>query len=448
MSNPPPSPESLLWAHQFKRQHGHLLKRIVDLELAAKKHECRMNPADIVKAVDEHGSSSQRLSAMELSLNHTHRMTEDLVSQMSGVRTTFERREEVDRDATKRGELLLQRVVELEDMSRLCEQDLRLVEDKADASAVGDLRMQLAVLKGEFDQETHRTRALSHSLAEIQRANAELKVVNESIHAELKSLAARPFNRDPVEINPSVGSSRVREAADNAAPERPPKRPKRSHKAKRQDGARGAARVQAKQSLAQSSIAAQEQSSTEHDGAEMLAAARSPRPQRTTRSKAAANKHGPQQPASAPNRGSELNCEMGVDPDGDDNATRAPSNRQAPRRVARKEQRTPHWTLEQAMTQGRATRRQKLLPQAMPQQKPGLGAAVSAKATAAANSASEATLTGQDLVGPKVLRSPPPSPRALRNSHTGDTIEAPRRSAPRRHISQIDDDAMLLEYGI
>ena len=113
------SPTALLWAHQLKREHNHLLSRIKTLEEANSTLTSRMNIAeksiqDAVKAIEKVNELSLKVQLIEEDDSSQHR-----------------RFEQLDRDRGERFEKLGEGVKKVERRLRALEKDL---EDRDEES--------------------------------------------------------------------------------------------------------------------------------------------------------------------------------------------------------------------------------------------------------------------------------------------------------------------------
>jgi hypothetical protein len=211
MTPRPTSPTSLLWAHQLKREHGHLLGRIQQLETTNRQQGERLQKAESsasaghrddiaalakqVQALDESGIK-QRLTKVE----------EDVMSKLEDVQAENEAvalkvasmekddvlAEQERRKALTKEKALLKRVGEVEESLKQYENSLNQVNRKVDENSVKIIKRQLESLSKQVEREGSEMKRMEDSLEALATAHAELIKANERLSAEMAELASRP----------------------------------------------------------------------------------------------------------------------------------------------------------------------------------------------------------------------------------------------------------------
>jgi len=251
----PSSPTSLLWAHQLKREHGHLIGRLQQVESANRQQEDRIKKAesaakagtnndiaalaDQVKALDE-GGINKRLAKVEkdvmAKLDDVQAESEAMVLKVASLEKDDVLVEEERRKAFNKEKALLKRVGEVEESLKLYEAGLESVGRRVDDASISTIKAQLDSLVGQVRKEGAEMKRLEDSISVLEAANEELRKANERLAAEMEKVAAKPT------LTPLVQTV-VEAAADEAAspedvteqPEleddgTPKRRKKKSHK--------------------------------------------------------------------------------------------------------------------------------------------------------------------------------------------------------------------------
>ena len=224
----PSSPTSLLWAHQIKRENGHLLNRIQKLESAHAQADSRLKAAE--SAANAHASEDIAALAEQVKAldgrevdRRLDRMERDVISKLDDVQTETEAvvlkvssmerddavAEEERRKAFNKEKALLKRVAEVEENLKRYEHSLDQVGRRIDDQSVGTIKAQLSSLTKQVEQEGSEMKLLEESILALETANAELKKANERLAKEVENLASRP--------PPAVGASAERPAATSSA---------------------------------------------------------------------------------------------------------------------------------------------------------------------------------------------------------------------------------------
>ncbi|KAK1068657.1 hypothetical protein LTR12_016969 [Friedmanniomyces endolithicus] len=210
MTPRPASPTSLLWAHQIKRENGHLLGRIQKLESANDQHENRLKHAESaakshanqdmaalaerVKALDQSGIP-ERLAKVEKDvmskLVDVQADTEAVILKVSSMEKDEAMAEEERRKAFNKDKALLKRLGEAEENLKKYEQLLERVGRRVDEQSIGNIRVRLDALSTQVGKEGSEMKLMVESIIVLERANAELRSANDKLAIEVEKLAAK-----------------------------------------------------------------------------------------------------------------------------------------------------------------------------------------------------------------------------------------------------------------
>ncbi|OTA22909.1 hypothetical protein BTJ68_13573 [Hortaea werneckii EXF-2000] len=256
MTPRPDSPTSLLWGHQLKREHGHLLARLQQLESAGKQQGERIEKAesaaretvsrDIAALTEQvrglsEGDFNQRLS----------KMGEEIMSKLEDVQAEHEATmikvasldkdgaevEEERRKALTREKALLQRVNEAEKGLERYRENLQNVGRQVDEINMSAIKTQLENLTQQVLSEGAEMKRLEDSVHMLEAANEELLKANERLVAEMARMAetrnsapaAQPISK-PVSTSASAESETPDADELDSENEMPRKKKKKSHK--------------------------------------------------------------------------------------------------------------------------------------------------------------------------------------------------------------------------
>ncbi|KAK3116391.1 hypothetical protein LTR53_003255, partial [Teratosphaeriaceae sp. CCFEE 6253] len=259
MTPRPSSPTSLLWAHQIKRENGHLLGRIQKLEATHEKHDDRLKEtenatrspangdlaalAEQVKALDESGIS-ERLAKVEKDvmskLDDVQAESEAIVQKAASLDKDEAVAEDERRKAFKKEKALLKRLADVEAELKKYEQMLTRVGRRVDEQSVGTIKAQLDDLQKTVEAEGSEMKLMEESLRALETANVELRKANVRLEAEVQRLADKAalavslasVQPGPLPTKPSGkrGASEMELDEEAGMPPPPTKRPKQSHK--------------------------------------------------------------------------------------------------------------------------------------------------------------------------------------------------------------------------
>ncbi|KAI7213853.1 hypothetical protein KC333_g6352 [Hortaea werneckii] len=256
MTPRPDSPTSLLWRHQLKREHGHLLTRLQQLESAGEQQGERIQKAESaaketvsrdiaaltaqVRGLSE-GDFNQRLSKMgeevmskleDVQAEHEATMIKVASLDRDGAEVEEERRKAVTREKA-----LLQRVNETEKGLERYRENLQNVGRQVDEINMSAIKTQLENLTQQVLSEGAEMKRLEDSVHVLEAANQELLKANERLVAEMARLAEMRNSApaaQPVPKPTSKSTSAESETPDadelDSESETPRKKKKKSHK--------------------------------------------------------------------------------------------------------------------------------------------------------------------------------------------------------------------------
>ncbi|KAK4897306.1 hypothetical protein LTR27_004826 [Elasticomyces elasticus] len=210
MTPRPTSPTSLLWAHQIKREHGHLLNRLHKMEAAHDQQESRLKHAETaakshanediaalaeqVKALDESGIT-ERLARVEKDvmskLDDVQAESEAIILKVASLEKDDVVAEEERRKAFNREKALLKRVAETEENLKKYEQSLVRLGRRVDDQSMVTIRSQLDGLMQQVEKEGSTMKLVAESTAALETANEGLKKANAKMAIEIEKLAAK-----------------------------------------------------------------------------------------------------------------------------------------------------------------------------------------------------------------------------------------------------------------
>ncbi|TKA82841.1 hypothetical protein B0A55_00993 [Friedmanniomyces simplex] len=260
MTPRPSSPTSLLWAHQIKREHGHLLVRVQKLESVSDQHESRLKHAETaakshvndgipalaeqVKALHKSGLP-ERLAKVEKDvmsrLDYVQADNEAMTIKVASLEKDEAVAEEERRKAFNKEKALLKRVAEAEEGLKKYEQSLERMGRRVDEQSIGTIRAQLDKLSEQVKKEGPEMEQMGESIITLERANAELRNANDGLAVEVQKLAAKSAAAAAA-ANAQVASLPAKKAAGKheapgyelddeiQTPQPPLKKKKQSHK--------------------------------------------------------------------------------------------------------------------------------------------------------------------------------------------------------------------------
>lgn len=209
MAARPSSPTSLLWAHQLKREHGYLLKRMQEVEASNERQAKRIKKAETaatsgfnadiaalakqVKALDEDHVRT-RLSKLEDDFKQkTEKLeagTETISTQIAAVKRDAEGKDEEKRKAFCKEKALLKRIVELETGLDTYKQQMDQIGQSLDQPHFDHVKDQLEALSKQVLREGSHMKMLAESVTALEGANQELKKSNHQMAAKLEGVIA------------------------------------------------------------------------------------------------------------------------------------------------------------------------------------------------------------------------------------------------------------------
>lgn len=194
----------------MKREHGHLLKRMQDLEASSERQNKRIKTAETaaksgasadlatlakqVKALED-GGVGRRLSKLE---NDIRNKTEELdagskaiTMQVTAMQRDAEALDEEKRTAFAKEKALLKRIAELETGLKNYEQAMVQVGRRIDETRLEQIKAQLEGLSQQVAKEGSQMKKFAESVTVLEVANEELKKSNQFLSTELEKVAAR-----------------------------------------------------------------------------------------------------------------------------------------------------------------------------------------------------------------------------------------------------------------
>ena len=226
MAPGPSSPTSLLWAHQLKREHGFLLKRMQDIEASSERQAKRIKTAEAaaksgsehdiatlakrIQALDQDGINA-RLTKLEdetrRKISSLEAESEATTLQVATMHKTAESQDDEKRKAFSKEKALLKRIGEIETGLKTYEQSLVQMGRRVNEDRLEEIRGQLNELVKQVEREGSEMKRLAESVTELERANEQLKKSNKQLAAELQKFADRPAVIAKVaETNASTGA--------------------------------------------------------------------------------------------------------------------------------------------------------------------------------------------------------------------------------------------------
>ncbi|KAI6800029.1 hypothetical protein KC350_g15930 [Hortaea werneckii] len=256
MTPRPVSPTSLFWGHQLKREHGHLLARLQQLESAGKQQGERIQKAESAAketvSRDIAALTEQVRGLSEADFNQRlSKMGEEVMSKLEDVQAEHEATmikvasldkdgaevEEERRKALTREKALLQRVNEAEKGLEKYRENLQNVGRQVDEINMSAIKTQLENLTQQVLNEGAEMKRLEDSVHMLEAANEELLKANERLVAEMARMAETRNSApaaQPISKPTSKSASAESETPDadelDSDGEAPRKKKKKSHK--------------------------------------------------------------------------------------------------------------------------------------------------------------------------------------------------------------------------
>lgn len=210
----PSSPTSLLWAHQLKREHGHLLSRIQQLESSNQQQADRIKKVEVVanrptanegevkalaeqvKALDDGGGVKRRLETIErdvmAKLEDVETGNGAMILKVAELERDRAQADEEKRKAFTKEKALLKRVGEVEENLKEYEKSLHQLNRKVDDNSIDHIKMQLGNLAQQVNEEGSSMKMLDESIKALEVAHEELRKANERLNQEIMKLAPKP----------------------------------------------------------------------------------------------------------------------------------------------------------------------------------------------------------------------------------------------------------------
>ena len=241
------SPTSLLWAHQLKREHGYLLKRMQDLESANEKHENRIKTAestaksnaggdfaaleDEVKALDQ--KFKQGLNGMEKDvtqkLDDVQVESEAMTMQIAALQKDERVAEEERKESLAKDKALLRRIAEVEDGLKKYGESLDRIGKRVNETQFESIMERLESLTKRVMEEGSQMKLLAESVRVLETANAEISRRNAQLEADLRKKAEKtPVSPQEEPEERAVEGAEVDPTAQPGDAAKPPKKQKKS----------------------------------------------------------------------------------------------------------------------------------------------------------------------------------------------------------------------------
>ncbi|EMC95252.1 hypothetical protein BAUCODRAFT_149257 [Baudoinia panamericana UAMH 10762] len=253
-----PSPTSLLWEHQLKRENAHLLSRIRELEEAYRESETRRKEfeqdaqmrsseavaklaqqVDALTEDDVKGQVAKIQSEVNRKLDEVQGETEAVTLKLASLEKADSAAEEERSKALAKEKAWLKRIADVEQSLKQYHDSLNALGRRVDQASVDGIKAQLAVLVEQVDQKRHDITTVEEGLSMLDAAHGELRTANEKLAEEIGALAKKSAVMQPItdEVEPHTGRGHrrkrpvPRESVDyDEEPGQPPKKMKKSHK--------------------------------------------------------------------------------------------------------------------------------------------------------------------------------------------------------------------------
>ena len=238
MAARPASPTSLLWAHQLKREHGQLLKRMQELEANSERQAKRIKTAETaaesgsntdlaalakkVKALDQSGLAT-RLSNLERDfkgkMEELKARAEATASQVTDMQKAAESRDEEKHKAFTKEKALLKRIGDIETGLKNYGDAVVKLGGRVDDDRMDQIKGQLKDLTRQVEKEGGKIHMLEESVAALGGANEELVKANAKLVAEKQRVAAHASDEAQIPMN-DASSSTIQVAPQQARKDR------------------------------------------------------------------------------------------------------------------------------------------------------------------------------------------------------------------------------------
>ena len=207
----PSSPTSLLWAHQLKREHGHLLTRIQAVEATNERNENRIKGAESaassaqsndvaalakqVKALHEAGLG-KRLAKIERDvrekLEDVQAGSEAMVLKIAALERDEAKVEEERKRGFGKEKAMLKRVGEIEEVVKKNGEELKQLGQADESEHIRDLKQAIEAVAKHVKRGGDEAKVVAKKVAALEAANDELKKTNERLVTQVASIAERP----------------------------------------------------------------------------------------------------------------------------------------------------------------------------------------------------------------------------------------------------------------
>ncbi|KAF2187761.1 hypothetical protein K469DRAFT_748968 [Zopfia rhizophila CBS 207.26] len=208
---PPSDPASLLWAHQLKREHGHLLDRLKDLEATHESYDARIKATEAISEGMKAIVKNMRQMAMRITaIEEDNKDVKDWIKRLDGERQARMRE---DGEKVKK---VQQWVTELETQHKSIEakvqqaslshrsimEKIEMIESiiqkqgksaeklakKNDPNHVKVLMLRLDAMDSRRNEELRKAQALQDRVASFERTCQAYNSKNNELQAEVARL--------------------------------------------------------------------------------------------------------------------------------------------------------------------------------------------------------------------------------------------------------------------
>lgn len=221
----PTSPTSLLWAHQLKREHGHLLNRMKDLEKSHEAYESRIKATEVIADGMKNRASEikemvTRISAIEeddkdvkewvkkLDEERRVRMREDvervksLQQKLAALERQWQKSQLEAQKISSDHSMAITRIEELEHEIQRQGKSADKLSKKNDPADIKVLMRRLDAIESHRTGDSRIHRELLDKIADLEGANRQLVTKTESFRIEITRLNSEMRSRQ-MEVIPS-----------------------------------------------------------------------------------------------------------------------------------------------------------------------------------------------------------------------------------------------------
>jgi hypothetical protein len=215
----PSSPTSLLWAHQLKREHGYLLKRMQNLEASNQQQESRVRGAEAAAkaagvdvatlvektkdAIDVPGLSKRMddmASEWTQKIDSVHADAGAMTTQIEALQKNERVAEEERKQSFTQDKALLKRIIEVEEGLKKYERGLDAIGKRVNGQQVAQIKEQLNGLTDRVNKEGLQMKMLTESIESLEEANQGLRKANAELEEKLRKINLKQARQSREEI--------------------------------------------------------------------------------------------------------------------------------------------------------------------------------------------------------------------------------------------------------